>query len=155
MITSFYRSPIGYIRLNEEKGKLTGLSFSGGSIFQAPKKSSLLEYTCRWLDGYFSGSREPFDFSLISPCGTDFQKEIWRLLLGIPYGKTSSYGDLARLYSERSGISTSPRAVGGAVGKNPIAIIIPCHRVVCSDGSPGGFAYGLETKLALLEIENR
>ncbi|MBQ9544163.1 MAG: methylated-DNA--[Clostridia bacterium] len=153
MTSAFFLSPLGYIRLGEDRGKLTSLSFSGGSIFETPKKNEVIEYTKNWLKSYFSGSKDPFDISLTDPAGTDFQKEIWRILLEIPYGSTVSYAHVARVYNERFDASASPRAVGGAVGKNPIAIVIPCHRVVCSDGSQGGFAYGPEIKRRLLELE--
>ena len=155
MKTGFYRSPVGFIRIGEENGRLVKLSFSGGSIFETPKKSDVIEYAKSWLEGYFTFRYASFDASLLDPAGTDFQKEIWRLLLEIPYGETVSYGGLARRYRERFSRPTSPRAVGGAVGKNPIALIIPCHRVVCSDGSPGGFAYGENVKAFLLAHEKQ
>lgn len=153
MNVAYYRSPLGFIRLCEKNGKLVSASFSGEGIFDARNNSKVLDYAVNWLGGYFAGSRAPFKSSLLAPEGTDFQKSIWRILLDIPYGSTFSYADVARIYNSRRSVPTSPRAVGGAVGKNPVLIVIPCHRVICSDGSPGGFAFGLTTKLALLEHE--
>lgn len=118
--------------------------------------------TCRWLDIYFAG-RDPGFLPKLAPEGTPFRKEVWKLLLSIPYGETTSYGTLAAIVAERrggngayqaGGISRmSAQAIGGAVGHNPIPIIIPCHRVIAADGSIGGFSAGIERKAWLLRME--
>ena len=100
-----------------------------------------------WLDRYFAGERpNPAELKL-SPKGTAFQQRVWQELLRIPYGRTVSYGSLA------AHLGSSARAVGSAVGRNPISVIIPCHRVLGADGSLGGYAGGLENKMKLLRLE--
>lgn len=107
------------------------------------------------LESYFSGKLRSFDLN-IAPEGTPFQLSVWELLLAIPSGETTTYGALARqLASQREGRIPSAQAVGGAVGRNPVAIIIPCHRVIGSNGSLTGYAGGLERKSALLELERK
>ena len=115
----------------------------------APQQPILLE-TERQLTEYFSGGRTKFDLPL-QPVGSEFQKKVWRALREIPFGQTRSYLDLARAI----GSSKAARAVGAANSKNPLSIIVPCHRVVGSDGSLTGFAGGVETKAALLALETR
>ena len=106
-----------------------------------------LARAARWLDAYFAGrAPDPSDLPL-APAGTPFQKTVWRALRDIPFGRTVTYGQLAEL------LGTSPRAVGGAVGRNPISIVVPCHRVVGTDGSLTGYAGGLEAKRFLLALE--
>ena len=111
--------------------------------------------TKKWLDRYFNKEQpDPKELKL-APKGTDFRKTVWDILLKIPYGQTTSYGAIAKSVTEsRKGSKTSARAVGGAVGHNPISIIIPCHRVVGSDGSLTGFASGLDKKVWLLQHED-
>lgn len=101
-----------------------------------------------WLEDYFTGKQPDIKNIPLDPPGTDFQKRVWQYLLTIPYGETRTYGDLAKA------LNSSPRAIGGAVGRNPISILIPCHRVVGSDGSLTGYAGGLEAKRFLLELES-
>jgi methylated-DNA-[protein]-cysteine S-methyltransferase len=143
-----YQSPIGPITLTFDGEALTGLCFgsrvSGNSVVAAEN----LEKTRRWLDIYFSG-RQPDFLPPIKLAGTDFQQCVWRELLTIPYGKTITYGELSRRIGCRSA-----QAVGGAVGHNPVAIMAPCHRVIGSDGSLTGYAYGLDRKQYLLQLEN-
>ena len=106
-----------------------------------------------WLDLYFSGQKPDFLPPLYSE-GTAFQKSVWEILLQIPYGKTISYGEIAHQLAEKRGIPRmSAQAVGGAIGRNPIAIIIPCHRVEGADGSLTGYAGGIDKKVKLLELE--
>ena len=112
----------------------------------------VLEAACRWLDVYFSG-RKPEGMLPLAPRGSEFRRAVWELLREIPYGETVSYGDLAKRLEAQLGRKTSARAVGGAVGHNPISILIPCHRVVGADGSLTGYAGGLEQKTALLRLE--
>ena len=106
----------------------------------------------RWLDIYFSGSEPNFTLPL-APKGSEFRRSVWKELLRIPYGETASYGEIAKRVETKTGRKTSARAVGGAVGHNPISIMIPCHRVVGSDGSITGYAGGIDKKIKLLELE--
>ena len=150
-VSARYDSPLGPLALTSDGTALTGLRFGKEndcvsllSTFHSPLSTCI-----RWLDLYFSG-RQPDFLPPISFRGTDFQRRVWQALLAIPYGETTTYGDLARRIGCRSA-----QAVGQAVGKNPIAIIVPCHRVVGSDGSLTGYAYGLEKKQYLLQLENQ
>ena len=106
-----------------------------------------------WLDRYFAAERPDTRELPLAPAGTEFRRAVWALLLDIPYGSVTTYGRLAEEYERVSGHKTSPRAVGSAVGHNPISIIIPCHRVVGADGSLTGYAGGVENKRLLLELE--
>ena len=111
-----------------------------------------------WLDAYFAGKKNLPPLPL-APAGTAFQQKVWKLLLGIPYGQTATYGEIAKKAAPKARLNKSnaaglyARAVGNAVGRNPIAILIPCHRVIGADGSLTGFAGGLERKRALLKLE--
>ena len=155
LFTANYRSPLGGITLASGGQALTGLWFDGqrhfgstlGTTHEERSGLPVLEESRRWLDVYFSG-REPDFTPPLSLHGTAFQRRVWEALLTIPYGKTVTYGELARRLGCRSA-----QAVGGAVGRNPISIIVPCHRVVGSDGSLTGYASGLDRKRALLELE--
>ena len=111
-------------------------------------RDSVLKEACRQLDEWFAGERKCFDLPL-APDGTDFQKEVWQALQKIPYGTTCSYSDLAK----QIGKPQAARAVGAANGQNPIALIIPCHRVIGADGSLTGYAFGVERKKKLLNFE--
>ena len=145
-----YESPIGPLWLTGHGSILTGLSFEAPRGEYAPGDF----YTVRcWLDDYFRGIPREIDFQ-IDPAGTPFQKLIWKFLLEIPYGKTVAYGDLAQRAATAMGKEKmSAQAVGQAVGRNPIAIIIPCHRVVGAKGKLTGYAYGLDRKVWLLKQE--
>ena len=155
MVYGYYFSPIGRLTLAAEGDKLTGLWLEGQRYDaktltrDAVEESNLtLQQAFRWLDRYFAGARpDPGELPL-SPSGTAFQRRVWRRLLDIPYGKRTTYGEVAKQLG-----GTSPRAVGGAVGRNPISILIPCHRVVGADGSLTGYAGGVERKRWLLEFE--
>lgn len=105
-----------------------------------------------WLDAYFAGEPLPESPELHLE-GTPFQRRVWQLLLEIPYGRSATYGELARRLESRFGARTSPRAIGGAVGRNPVSIIVPCHRVLGAHGAITGYAGGLERKRALLALE--
>ena len=142
-----YESPLGMLTMTSDGESLKELRFSDTPIGMMSPIVPVLEETRRWLDCYFNGE-EPYFTPQVAPYGTLFQRRVWSELLSIPYGETVTYGDIAR----RIGCK-SAQAVGGAVGRNPIAIIIPCHRVVGSDGSLTGYAYGLECKRQLLNIE--
>lgn len=147
-----YVSPLGNILLTADDKGLTMLGF-------AEKKDAvsgdhpILQETRRWLDIYFSGQNPGFTPPL-HYLGTPFQMEVWRLLLDIPFGKTTTYGALAKELAKRRGIRRmAAQAVGGAVGRNPIALIVPCHRVIGADGSLTGYGGGLDKKARLLTLE--
>ena len=150
-----YLSPLGGITLKSDGAALTGLDFDGGEISGtcAAREIPVLEETVRWLDIYFSG-RAPDFTPPLSMEGTPFRRAVWKLLLNVPYGRTTTYGELARKLAAEFGLPRmSAQAVGGAVGHNPVAIIVPCHRVIGADGSLTGYAAGLDKKTALLTLE--
>lgn len=158
--TTHYHSPLGDILLAADDTGLTGLWFEGQKYYalyldaeHKEKEIPLFKDVKRWLDIYFSGN-EP-DFKLpIHFTGTDFQNEVWEILYSIPYGKTMTYGEIAKQLAKKRGIKQmSAQAVGGAVGHNEISIIVPCHRVVGSNGSLTGYAGGIDKKIKLLELE--
>lgn len=140
---------------------LTGLWFDEQKYFAEgiepdaeEKKLPVFDEAMRWLDIYFGGRRPDFTPPLNLEKGTAFRKEVWQLLLQIPYGETTTYGELAAQLAAHNGLKRmSAQAVGGAVGHNPISIIVPCHRVVGTGGSLTGYAGGLAKKLALLKLE--
>lgn len=145
-----YHSPLGDIVLTSDGTSLKGLRFAEAPCGQPAQDILPLADACRWLDLYFSGAKPDFTPRLAT-MGTPFQQSVWRELLTIPYGQTVSYGYIAnRLRCH------SAQAVGGAVGRNPIALIIPCHRVIGSNGRLTGYAYGLDRKQWLLshEVQN-
>lgn len=154
---SHYRSPLGGITLACEGGQLVGLWFEGQAHYAAglalrPGGDAApypLRETRAWLDAYFAGRKPSPTHLPLAPAGTDFRRAVWRLLLQIPYGEVVTYGELAA----RLGIS-SARAIGGAVGHNPISLIIPCHRVLGARRALTGYAAGLHRKLWLLKHEN-
>ena len=156
--TCKYKSLIGDILLAADEIGLTGLWFEGQKYFAntlpedyVPQETKILTEAKKWLDVYFSGE-EPNFTPPLHPNGSTFRKAVWQILLEIPYGQTTTYGKLARRLRE-SGIAASAQAVGGAVGHNPISILIPCHRVVGTGGSLTGYAGGVENKRFLLELE--
>jgi len=151
----FY-SPIGEILLASDGEGITGLWFTGQKydrtgltdiVWVRPEDSAPLRQAKSWLEEYFSGN-EPKIRVKLKPKGTKFQKSVWDELLTIPYGGTRSYGEIAAALDCKS-----PRAVGAAVGRNPISLLIPCHRAVGGNGSLTGYAGGLERKKFLLELE--
>ena len=142
-------SPLGPISLTEENGFLTGVSFCTAKA-DAADKSPLLAEAEHQLAEYFGGLRQNFDLPL-NPKGTAFQQKVWQALLQIPYGQTASYKEIAC----KIGNEKAYRAVGLANHNNPIGIIIPCHRVVGTNGNLTGYAGGLEKKQKLLELEQR
>lgn len=157
---SHYRSPLGDILLAADQNCLTGLWFEGQKYFalhldkeREEKEIPVFEKTKEWLDIYFSGKEPDFTVTLRF-IGTDFQKEVWKILCSIPYGQTMTYGEIAGKLAEKRGKkSMSAQAIGGAVGHNRISILVPCHRVVGSDGSLTGYAGGIEKKVKLLTLE--
>lgn len=158
--TSHYDSPVGSLLLAEQDGALTGLWMEGQKYFPAALEGAasgdtpLLRQTKGWLDRYFAGERPQARELPLAPAGSAFRREVWELLLEIPYGSLTSYGEIAQKIAARRGLDRmSAQAVGGAVGHNPISIIIPCHRVVGSGGSLTGYGGGLTRKLRLLTHE--
>lgn len=153
-----YKSPIGSIIITSDETEITGLIFKGESEAEVLsdkkyKETSAIKEGKKWLDIYFSG-KNPGYIPAINPTGTEFQKLVWKLLLEILYGKTTTYGEIAGKIAEIKNVSRmSAQAVGGALGKNPIAIIIPCHRVVGKNGNMTGYAYGVDKKISLLALE--
>ena len=151
-----YLSPVGELTIASDGESIVGLWLEGQKYFSATlngevteKELPVFDEARRWLDIYFSG-REPQFMLPLAPRGSEFRRAVWDELLRIPYGETATYGDIAK----RLGGKSSARAVGGAVGHNPISIIIPCHRVVGANGSLTGYAGGVDKKIKLLEIEN-
>lgn len=138
-------SPVGPLTLFAEGGAIVAVEWGRAGD---PEPSPLLEEARRQLDAYFDGRLKNFDLPL-HPAGSPFQRAVWGQLKRIPYGRTRTYGDVA------DALMSAPRAVGGACGKNPIPIIVPCHRVVGKDGRMTGYAggEGVETKIALLRLE--
>lgn len=114
----------------------------------------IFKKTKKWLDRYFKGKKPEISELPISPTGNDFRQRVWQILCEIPYGEICTYGDIAKIIAKENGKERmSAQAIGGAVGHNPISIIIPCHSVVSSNGSLTGYAGGIKTKLKLLEHE--
>lgn len=170
-----YDSPLGGITLACDEEGLTGLWFDGqkyfggeilkGEDFEHPEAGTgagrkkeaerppVLEETSRWLDMYFSG-REPEFTPPLHLTGSDFRLAVWDLLLQIPYGQTATYKELAARIAGQRGLGTmSAQAVGGAVSHNPVSVIVPCHRVLGTDGSLTGYAGGIDKKISLLTLE--
>lgn len=156
-----YQSPLGKMIMASDGVNLTGLWFDDQKYFALNLSADavyndlpVFDKTKLWLDEYFNGVKPDF----IPPIylkGTDFQREVWDILLKIPYGSVITYGDIAKEIAEKRGLSRmSAQAVGGAVGHNPISIIVPCHRVVGTNGSLTGYAGGIEKKAYLLQLEN-
>ena len=159
--TTHYQSPLGGITLASDGEALVGLWFDGQKYFadalgtrhEERDDLPVFDNTRRWLDTYFSGKAPDFTPKL-SMRASDFRKRVWEILLTIPFGHTMTYGDIARLIAHERGIPTmSTQAVGGAVGHNPIPIIIPCHRVVGKNGKLTGYAAGIDIKEKLLNLE--
>ena len=171
-------TPLGKVLISSDGKALTGLWFEGQKHFGSTLSDECVEMNVgvfdlaeRWLDVYFSGDVPDFT-PPVAPAGTDFQKDVWALLLTIPYGETVTYGDIAAALAEQRAMGgdsaqavgrvsaravgrVSARAVGGAVGRNPISLIIQCHRVVGARGDLTGYAGGLDRKKKLLALEGR
>ncbi len=157
-----YLSPIGNIILKSNETKLIGLYFADKNIFHEENKQyiqyqksdlNIFKLTKQWLDIYFSG-RTPDFIPPLEVHDTAFRESVWKILLDIPYGQTTTYGIIASQIAKQNNIyKMSARAVGNAVGHNPISIIIPCHRVIGSNGKITGYSGGIDKKIALLNLE--
>lgn len=162
--TAVYPSPVGMITLacDGTGSHLIGLwiegqKYHGESVPEAMLPNSgmpILGIAQKWLDRYFAGKRPDIAELSLAPIGSDFRQKVWSILCEIPYGEVITYGDIAKKMAVKMKRETmSSQAIGGAVGHNPISIIIPCHRVVGSNGSLTGYAGGIKTKIKLLELE--
>lgn len=155
-----YCSPIGEMTLVVENGALVEVRLDGMGAGEVDEDGEdgedeeILKEVYEWLDGYFDGREMEIGELRLAPKGTEFQKEVWGILRGIKYGETMSYGEIARKVAEKRGMKRmSAQAVGQAVGKNPIPIIVPCHRVIGKRGDLTGYSGGMEKKIWLLEHE--
>lgn len=149
--TVYIMTPLGPIKITATDNAITSVAFSNNKpSIPAPPETPLLKETERQLSEYFSGGRKTFDLPFAAE-GTEFQKNVWKAVQSIPYGETRSYGQIA----EKIGRPSAFRAVGTANSKNPILILIPCHRIVGFDGSPVGYAGGLDRKEKLLGLERK
>lgn len=159
--TTHYKSPLGDILLASKNNKLIGLWIEEEKYYLSDLKDEIkeeekeiLEKTKYWLDRYFKGEKPSIDELDLSPLGSDFRKSVWKILCEIPYGEVITYKDIADTIAKQKGLKKmSSQAVGGAVGHNPISIIIPCHRVVGTNGSLTGYAGGIDKKVYLLKHE--
>lgn len=158
--TSKYQSPIGGITLAGDETGLTGLWFDGQKYFAATldaeheeKDLPIFRQTKRWLDLYFQG-RAPGPIPPLSLKGSPFRQAVWEIMLQIPYGQVTTYKEIASKIAQKQGSAAMfAQAVGNAVGHNPVSIIVPCHRVIGSDGSLTGYAGGISKKIFLLSLE--
>lgn len=158
--TTKYNSPIGELLLSADEVGLTGLWFTDQKYYalyldknNQEKETPILKQAKKWLDIYFS-DKEPDVNVPLHFIGSEFQNKVWEILYSIPYGKTITYGQIANILAKQKGLKRmSAQAVGGAVGHNQISIIVPCHRVVGSNGSLTGYAGGIKRKKYLLEHE--
>lgn len=156
-----YKSNLGGITMASDGEKLIGLWFDGQKYFAntlgkdcTEENLPIFKETCRWLDIYFEGKIPDFTPELSIKNATTFQKEVLDILLSIPYGETITYGEIAEKIARNRGVAKmSAQAVGGAVGHNPISIIIPCHRVIGTNGKLTGYAGGIDKKIKLLTLE--
>lgn len=155
-------SPLGLITIASTEDALVGLWIEGQKYFIGSLKEPLTErpdlpiliQTIQWLDRYFAGEQPSLTELKLAPMGSDFRQRVWSILCQIPYGETTTYGEIAKQVAAELGRETmSAQAIGGAVGHNPISIIIPCHRVVGTNGSLTGYAGGIDKKILLLNHE--
>ena len=160
--STVYPSPVGMLTLSSDGDCLTGLWIEGQKYFgeTIPEEMRVqdglpvFDTAKNWLDRYFAGQRPEISELPLRPIGGEFRQEVWRALCEIPYGEVTTYGDIAKRLAAKLGKKTmSSQAVGGAVGHNPISIIIPCHRVVGAGGSLTGYAGGIGKKIQLLQFE--
>ena len=157
-----YNIPIGKLTVASNEENIVGLWLDGQKYYMdilkgkeyQEKETETIKLAKKWLDKYFGKGKPEISELPIELIGSDFRKQIWKILSEIPYGKVITYRDIAKQIAEQKGIKTmSAQAVGGAVGHNPISVIIPCHRVVGTNGSLTGYAGGIKNKIKLLELE--
>lgn len=156
-----YKSPIGNLLIASKNNKLIGLWIEGQKYYFSNFKdevqqldNNILLKTKEWLDRYFNKEKPSINELELNPIGSEFRQEVWKILCTIPYGKVITYNDISKQIAHNRGINKmSAQAIGGAVGHNPISIIIPCHRVVGSNGSLTGYAGGIDKKIYLLKHE--
>lgn len=157
-----YESPIGNLTIASDSVNILGLWIEGQKYhgndlpMEMIEKNdiSIFDTTKKWLDSYFAGKIPSISKLPLTPIGTEFRQKVWKILCDIPYGEVITYGDIAKeIAISLNKKNMSSQAVGGAVGHNPISIIIPCHRVIGSNGSLTGYAGGIDTKIKLLELE--
>lgn len=157
-----YQSPLGKLLLASDGENIIGLWLEGQKYFgdtvkgEKTQKDDLLVFTDarEWLDRYFAGEKPEIKELPLAPRGSSFRQKVWKILCEIPYGQITTYGEIAKKIALiEHKISMSSQAIGGAVGHNPISIIIPCHRVVGANGSLTGYAGGITKKVKLLELE--
>lgn len=160
--STIYDSPIGKITLASDGENLVGAWIEGQKYFAnsineeiySNDNLEIFTKTKAWLDKYFQGLQPDIKSLPLSPYGSDFRQAVWKILCKIPYGQTTTYGEIARQIAKQKGLSKmSAQAIGDAVGHNPISIIIPCHRVIGTNGSLTGYAGGLDLKIKLLKHE--
>lgn len=160
--TTKYKSPVGDILLASKNDKLIGLWIEGQKYYLSNFNEEIKRFdndrilikTKNWLDRYFNKEKPNIKELILNPIGSEFRQLVWKILCDIPYGKVVTYNDIAKQIAKKKGIKRmSAQAVGGAVGHNPISIIIPCHRVVGTNGSLTGYAGGIEKKIYLLKHE--
>ncbi|OCG03064.1 methylated-DNA--[protein]-cysteine S-methyltransferase [Gilliamella sp. wkB112] len=160
LYTTSYLSPLGKITLVSQHDKLVGAWIEEqkhfGDIDIAVERSNLAIFnlTKKWLDNYFEGKKQSINQLSLAPHGSPFRQKVWDILCQIPYGEVITYGDIAKQIALQNNLhKMSSQAVGGAVGHNPISIIIPCHRVIGANGNLTGYAGGIDKKIKLLQIE--
>ena len=146
----YMNTPVGVLTIAEEGGFITNIAFGERNFDGIMGENAVISQAKAQLEEYFAGARREFDLPL-DMRGTDFQKRVWSALLTVPYGRTATYKDVAI----KAGSPKGARAVGMANNKNPIVIVVPCHRIVGADGSLVGFAGGIDTKRFLLELEKK
>lgn len=162
IVYSEYNSDLGTLTLAADDNKLIGLWIEGQKYFLSTIEKAVtiddsnttIVKAKDWLDRYFRGERPSVSELKLAPSGSEFRRAVWKILCGIPYGEVITYGEIAKLIARQNGLSSmSAQAVGNAVGHNPISIIIPCHRVVGTNGSLTGYAGGIDKKIYLLRHE--
>ena len=160
--TTHYKSPIGDLLLASKEGKLIGLWIEGQKYYKSNfleemeenENEKILLKTKKWLDRYFRNQKPRINELELNPIASEFRQAVWKILCDIPYGKVTTYKKIAEQIAKQKGITKmSAQAVGGAVGHNPISIIIPCHRVIATNGDLTGYAGGIDKKIYLLEHE--
>lgn len=145
-----YRTPLGHLTIASDGAALTAIAFGEQEFVGECRSTELTNRAANQLQEYLAGKRRTFDLPL-APAGTDFQKQVWEALTAIPYGETRSYSDIAAAI----GKPKACRAVGGANNKNPLPIVVPCHRVIGANGTLVGYAGGMKIKTFLLDLERR